>query len=120
MLLCDPLYAQLFLCFLFLFFQSNDFLTFIFELRMMTPMDRQNLYSVTINRPFCLKMVKFEAYKNRHFHTKERVFLLICPQLFFYRTILVTICSEGYFEVYFLFGDYFGDYFQFGNYFLKK
>ena len=36
------------------------------------------------------------------------------------RTILVTICSEGYFKVYFLFGDYFGDYFQFGNYFLNK
>ena len=27
------------------------------------------------------------------------------------RTILVTICSEGYFEVYFLFEDYFGDLF---------
>ena len=36
------------------------------------------------------------------------------------RTILVTICSEGYFKVHFLFGDYFGDYFQFGNYFLKE
>ena len=36
------------------------------------------------------------------------------------RTILVTICSEGYFKVYFLFEDYFGDYFQFGNYFLEK
>ena len=36
------------------------------------------------------------------------------------RTILVTICSEGYFKVYFLFGDYFEDYFQFGNYFLNK
>ena len=36
------------------------------------------------------------------------------------RTILVTICSEGYFKVHFLFGDYFGDYFQFGIYFLNK
>ena len=36
------------------------------------------------------------------------------------RTILVTICSEGYFKVHFLFEDYFGDYFQFGNYFLNK
>ena len=32
------------------------------------------------------------------------------------RTILVTICSKGYFKVYFLFEDYFGDYFLFGNY----
>ena len=36
------------------------------------------------------------------------------------RTILVTICSEGYFKVHFLFEDYFGDYFQFSNYFLNK
>ena len=36
------------------------------------------------------------------------------------RIILVTMCSEGYFKVHFLFGDYFGDYFQFGNYFLNK
>ena len=36
------------------------------------------------------------------------------------RTILKTICSEGYVQVHFLFGDYFGDYFQFGNYFLNK
>ena len=32
------------------------------------------------------------------------------------KTILVTICFEVYFKVYFLFGDYF----LFGNYFLKK
>ena len=32
------------------------------------------------------------------------------------RNILATICSEGYFKVHFLFGDYF----QFGNYFLNK
>ena len=36
------------------------------------------------------------------------------------RNILVTICFEVYFKVYFLFGDYFGDYFLFGNYFLQK
>ena len=27
-------------------------------------------------------MVKFEAFKNQHFHTRERVFLIICAQFF--------------------------------------
>ena len=50
----------------------------------------------------------------------ERKFLFAFKLNASTRTILVTICSEGYFKVYFLFEDYFGDYFQFGNYFLKK
>ena len=36
------------------------------------------------------------------------------------RTILVTICSEGYFQVYFLLEDYFEDYFQIWLLFSKK
>ena len=36
------------------------------------------------------------------------------------KTILRFICSEGYFEVYFPFGDYFRDYFWFGDYFWSE